>query len=688
MPLIHYNLPVYHGATGEKKMKRRFSKTFLLASIISLFVLMVLPPAAARAQSSNVVIRPNPRNPKRKIIEISPIRRSLQQVNLLKNALDDKAFRQEPIPFQRFEMVHPTTRKPLDPNAKLTLTTPDGRSRTTTVKEYFEQLNELEMALSQRGHTLRDANAFANLRPVFTPRPAPQAPRLPTGFSFISQAEYESRKAKVSSGSSTPLIIGTLSQVPVSGAILAGGIRNVPIVDVIPTLYVSDRTSDLGTPEFPAKWVAASVPNKGRKAFPFLIEVDSGYNQIVKKIDLLISEQPFTASSNVGLPAGVQKVTVTKIEWSKGFFGTDLLNSKGKIYGLFFLSISDGGYKFGPEPDGSYKTFHVRAVPIGADDKPLKASTAVKVNYGSGDNFIPVEAQLPSAVPNFNYSFPEGKSPFAVYLRGQGLKTVKSQVNSKAGIVPLGYHTTANAALGLSYFNFKHLVDSSKPFTEDQDLLSVNFNAVAGVKTGPSNGNETPGATMTLNILGDIKELNFPAAPGGSVIPLEYDCPPAEINYELFSYRFFIGPVPVKVSGSLTGRAGINLYGQVDTSPSSLKVTGTINPFVETSFEAKGGVDVVIAYARLVAKLDPIFRADLLLSFDSQSSKPVTMSQSFRGLNGSVSLEAGFYYPCPSLKKIVGFLTGGEELPLCETKWDYQIFQFGGFGPTNPAFPN
>ena len=56
-----------------------------------------------------------------------------------------------PIAFKPFTMVHPTTGKPLNPKAVMTL--PSGKK--LTVKSFFDQINQFEQRLSAQGYTLR-----------------------------------------------------------------------------------------------------------------------------------------------------------------------------------------------------------------------------------------------------------------------------------------------------------------------------------------------------------------------------------------------------------------------------------------------------------------------------------------------------------------------------------------------------
>lgn len=66
------------------------------------------------------------------------------------------------------------------------------------------------------------------------------------------------------------------------------------------------------------------------------------------------------------------------------------------------------------------------------------------------------------------------------------------------------------------------------------------------------------------------------------------------------------------------------------------------------------------------------------MTFNSSLDKAISLSTDISGLKGRIYLKVGFYYPCPDLEKIIGFLTGSESVPLCECNWEYDIFNFDG----------
>ncbi len=97
--------------------------------------------------SQPYTVRQDPNDPIRKIVDLKPVVRNLRQTVSTRNLLDESKDSRKPIHFQAFELKNPRTGKSLNPNAKLTLKMPDGSTRVTTVKVFYDQVNELEKQL-------------------------------------------------------------------------------------------------------------------------------------------------------------------------------------------------------------------------------------------------------------------------------------------------------------------------------------------------------------------------------------------------------------------------------------------------------------------------------------------------------------------------------------------------------------
>lgn len=659
----------------------RISITAIAVSLLLLIPSVLTPLAPARAQQGgkkpNFTITQNPQNPKRKLVTLPKVTRGVQQIRLTQNVLDSPGFKRTPIPFQKFDMVNPRSGKSLNPAAKITLPGPDGKpGPTMTVQQYFDQLNMVETELTKRGHSLRNPSTFVGVKPNFNRATLDAAQKTPNGFKPAPATMFETRRAKVAEGkSSTPLIIGGFKTQPkVDPGVL--------VVAFAPDLYVGAQTSDFGTPEFPVNWAKETLKRDGPK-FLFLAEAGEGLVPSAKKVQWQISAAPFQSGGDPLNPVGLVKSGMADLgTWSLATRGMD--PKKGKKFASFTIDFSI----LGPPVKNQSRVYYVRAVLLGADGKPVSSpSGGVKVNYGMGEPvFLEVESQQPSFSPGFNYQLPKGNDvPFGVYLKGSGLRTIKKVRNTKAGVVPLGFKATADAAVGIRYFNFERIVNDSAPFSSTLDVLGVGFSAIAGTGTAPDGKNEPQGVSLNVTTFGVTTPIPLASVPGvPNSVSLEYDLV-QPIDYTLVDIVIFIGPVPIRITAKLTGEVGIHLYGACNLAP-PYNMTGAISPFFHSSFNAQGGPDILIAYGKLAAELKPLLNVDALLAFDSEAKDPVTVTNSISGLNGRVYLMAGFYHPCPpvkQVKKLFGFITGDEDCPLCETKWEYTIFDWTGFSDTS-----
>lgn len=614
--------------------------------------------------------RQDPKNPKRKILTLQTATRKAQMVVQTRNVLDADNAKKPPIAFQPFEMRHPRTGKPLNPNATLTINMPDGSKRVTTVKQYYEQLNALENALAVRGRTLRNPSAFAGLKPDFNATVYNNPPVLAPGF--------KSGKFEVKKSNASPNLM-----IPIGGVSVKNSQVITSTIAWDANLLIAEYYQNHGTPEFPAKWVTESGSSKGRTTFPLIVQVPKGFEGLIKKLEWQVSDKPFDGTlKNTSAAAPPRSGIVLNPKWSSAIQSANLPIGKNYTYTDLYINLAS----IEPEPVNIVKPYYIRVICYDAAGDVFKVTDPVVANYGGINKPFKVAVPSVNTVPGFSYSFPEGATPFGVFIRGSGLN---SRVNNKwkdetyQELIPAGYGVTGGASIGVKYFNFLSLVNSSEPVNKEFTLVQAQFKAALGSGTTPSGGNETNGITLKLSGLDgliDPTPISFNTKlPGTNIITLEYDVK-QPLDIELLHTRFTIGPVPMIIKAAIRGEAGVRLSGQANAD--NFDVTGTITPFVSTRFEASGGVDAFIAYATLNAEVNPLLSLELPMSFTSTGKKPLTFNGVLSGLGGRVYLKVGFYYPCPSVEKIVGFLTGDEDLPLCECKWEYNIFDFKGFEHT------
>jgi hypothetical protein len=633
------------------------------------------------------VERADPKNPQRKIVELKPVTHRLNLANAYRNVLDEDKSGRQPIAFKPFEMRHPKTGKALNPDAKMTLKLPDGSTRQTTVKEFYTQVNELEKQLNAKGRSLRDASSLKDLKPAVRQTTTAISPQM-SRYRTYSTNNFKISEKKASGGG-TMFIPMTKTDDKKTDFTIITNFSNNWIADP----FICEAYSDWGTPEFPAIWVKKAIQNQGRTKFPVAVAVPSFFADQVKKVIWQVGSLPFDNTlkslSAPGLIRSIEQPVDKPGSAPRGW--ESMPESLRKVISAtrFFTNIIDfnGVVNY---PAGEPEYYYIRSVMLNEKNEPVKFSPYVVATYGhtKKSTFI-IKSNAPNSTPGFSYSFPEDKNiPFGVYIKGGGLNSIRStEAGTKEGnpyFAKLGYKITGSAGLGIRYFNFYHLIDDAAPLSNDFDLINANFKAVAGAVAIPNTGKlEDNGVNITISALnGLVPEFKYDFTemiPGTSAISLNKSFTQS-LDVDLLNNRFLIGPIPIKIYAALKGEAGINLSGQVYMK--NFEAAGEIKPFINTRFIASGGVDAFVAYATLNAEVNPLLSLNMPLTFSSSSEKPLSFSTNISGLKGRVYLKAGFYYPCPSLEKIVGWLSGDEDLPLCECVWEYNIFSFDGFEHT------
>jgi len=619
-------------------------------------------------------ITPDSKNPGRKIITLEPVRQKAPSVLSLKNILDAEAsYKRPPIPFKPFEMVYPKSRKPINPDAKITFKLKNGQQRVVTAKQFFDELNELERQLSLRGHSLRLKDAFRGMRiaPISN-IPANSLPVMNAGF------VNKSIKFNKPIDNNTDKPNKTFTPIIPTQPITTGSVdlKNLTLTNWEAGLYIAETTPGFGTVEFPVVWVPSSLANPGRKTFPLLIQVPKGFEKLVAKADWQVSETAFEYAMNNSklLVSG----SSPSLNWNNSYTGINQLKDNHK-YNYTSVIVNMASI---PDPSPGSKAYYARVALYNATGEIIKYSHTVGLVYGGKNEEIYLPIVQNNTVPEYKYSFPSNPDiPFGLFVRGGGIHSKKIEQPGKGFITPVGYKIYADAILGFRYYNFMNLVDNAQPKSKELNVIKATFTAIAGKQTSNNSQDETEGVHLQVEALDGLFKEKIPLVDKlpNAGISLNYTVKQS-LDKEILNHRFMIGPVPIKIAAGFGGEAGLEMSGTADLVQPN--VSGSIRPYLTTTFTAAGGVYAVIAYAPLTADIDPLLGIELPISFDSNNSDGLSFNGSIKGLYGKVYLKVGFYYPCPDLEKIVGWLSGDEDIPLCECNWEYNIFEFDGYEHT------
>ncbi|MDW8205026.1 MAG: hypothetical protein RMJ87_08370 [Cytophagales bacterium] len=641
--------------------------------------LLILPLFTAVAQ--RYTIQNDTKVAGRRIIAFQPIvdrKPTTNSGNLLSISPRQVGRQRAPIEFRPFEMVNPRTGKSISPNAQLSLKLKDGQViRTVSAQQFFNELNKLEEELAKTGRSLRQPDALKDLRaePVYTIA-ANQKPVMAPGFETISFQP-------LTTSSGRPTRIAPIDPDNISLSVSGNTLQKIASLSWSAKLYIAASTSDLGTVEFPVQWVTESIGSPGRKVFPLLIQINKGFEGLVKRIDWQVSDKPFdyTLKASPKLVASGSEPNVSWYENLQGISG----------YAPFFdyqkyrFTVVKASMEHIPEPVNTVKHYYARVLLYNQANEIIYTTQPVLLSYGYKPAKLEIPCTVTNTVPSFNYSFPsDTRIPFGIFVRGSGINTSSTTLNvmnaekpEDNGLKYIGYRVSFNGEFGLRYFNFLHIVNPAEPVSNDLTLIRGDFVAVAG----SPNTQEPQGARLDVSFLNGLYKESIPLVatlPNGG-ISLNYKVS-QPLDMDLIHTRFFIGPIPVLIRAGISGEAGLNLLGEANLV--NVQVVGNIRPFLNSQFYATGGVDAIIAYATMNANIDPLVYIALPVAFDSRAEDPLVISGEAKALYGKVYLKVGFFYPCPDLEKIVGWLAGDEEVPLCECAWEYNIFDFSGINHT------
>jgi hypothetical protein len=659
------------------KMKNR-NNIRLIALVLSLICTLSL------IGQQPYTTRQDPKNPKRTIVEYKPQTKKLIPLKLNRDVLDASKFTKPPLVYKPFEMKNPKTGNTLNPQTKITIKIPGKKELVTTVKQYFDELNKMEKKLAETGRTLRVPATFVDFRPAFTRVNYTKAPKLSKGFTtrtFI--ASNTGRKSNNDMSKPGPMIGNIEKNDPIR--IEPGGGRGPAIRNWNATLYIAQRFENHGHAEFPAEWVKLGFPD--RHTYPVIVQVPNGLETAIKRIDWQVSDKPFDGTlKEVNVPGIKLSGSMNPVSWANFFRGVpgNLPNYDKFKYAALYIFFDPK--KMSSTPIAvPVKKYYIRAICYNQAGEVLKISSQVVALYGDSKQKAVVlgDGNQYNSVPPINYQFPDAGTdlPFGVFVKGSGLKSMKAKTYKDeydaTGTVT-GYKLTSKASFGVKYFNFMSLVDAQEPISKPLTVVGADFEAVLGLGTATDGTHETPGVRVTMTVLDQVlPPYEFAPIPNiPNTVSLEKDLV-QPLNVELLNMWFFIGPVPLHVTSAITGQGGVRFSGTANLTTKEL--TGSITPFLETRFDATAGVDALIAYATVTATVNPLISLHLPMTINSNASSPLSFSGNLSGLSGKIFLTVGFFYPCPDLGKVIGWLVGSEETPLCECKWEYNIFDFGGF---------
>ena len=610
------------------------------------------------------------------IIQVDNKPGQMQISNL--NILDaNPDFKKPSIPFVPFEMIDSVTRKPksLDDLVELPATK-RGRPVKVTVRQVLEETNAMEKELSKRGHSLRDDEPFKGLNVVLKYNRSAPALISSSGSRYIPTIK-KSNKYKA-----TPISQADMNKLNNAKKLLEGMLNNAKPYWAFNNIYQAPMGEfgyflhELFTPEALLECYPA-----GDQSIIIAMPYDSTKNLKKYTVDI------YNGSGNVSLVqkfipmASVTKsITENDMQPINKIYYDRSVSSAPPPGNWYFLRINikdlDLQSKIGtPTKDGKKYYFSIKLVRQGImtlnNRLGYVESTVgeqLTVNYKCTPPItVDKNTNLDKAAYDFRKTDPSGK--FGLYLNTTGFKTKYSSTftsdNNCNLINSKGAKVEADFSIGAVSYNFENLINSSAPSTEDHPLFSAKFLAVTGNKTGDNGLDETNQATIKVYTptSGDII-YNFPVAGGN--IPLNYIAKADKYTIPLFDQRFFIGPVPCRVTVNMDNEIGAELTGMVDNSSNT--IVGTFRPYAKSSITGTGGIDAYLLYANISVGVN-LIDLGVTHTFTAAENAKSDRTMDIGAFGGNISFNAGFFYPCGKT-----FWTG----KFCNKNFAIEILKWDG----------
>ena len=554
----------------------------------------------------------------------------LPQSNNNRNLLDIETFKKAPIAFVPFTDGPEARKKGYKPDSIYSWVDPSGKRKRATGKEIMDQVNAVEKSMCERGHSLREARAFDGLNYAIPKTINPNA--LIKGKKFTLGGFVYSYFGSISNNVEFP-------------GILFGH----TIINRMP--------NDASTLSFPL--ILSMMPGDKVNISTMVIKI---YDN-PKKEGLPI----FTIPVNIKSPS-VQRNWSTQMQNNTGTY--PIPQQKYSLY-QFSVQFKNIGNKI-PAPTRNHQYYYMEYLFTGTDGKPYIVS---QQNEAILNNTLEQPINIPVAksgsINKFNFELTDPiKNCFGLYARSNGF-------NASTSASPFGYKGidnkssfSADISIGAKYYNFEHLLNNSAPISNDLEIIGASFSASQSYYR-PDKDNLPPPIRIPgeKNLL-EHKDTKFEFRILGDVIPSNQ----TQITKEVFNQRFFIGPVPCKVSIKLQGTAGITASGTYTANSCDMK--GKVEPFASLNVIGDGGVDAAIAYATVSVNVNLMtVKMPIEFNIDNPAKADVSSSLSVSGLSGSVNFNAGFCIPIPFFDDICKNFT-------------IEIFKWDGLAPKNFAIDN
>lgn len=540
-----------------------------------------------------------------------------------------------------------------------------GKRQRAKGSEILQQLNDLEKALSERGHSLRDAKPFEGLTLQFPRDYFKRSLTVPP--SFVSAVDRKNPLSpKVNTSRPPKIKKGNLS-IGMAGY-LYPYFGNIEISNEFPGRLYDEQV---------LKTISAN-PNK--YSLPLVLPfTPSTFSKLETCVLEIYNNSGKTGTPLLSIPVNI-KSPEKKRAWSNELqLATENPVSDPSGLWLYFYNVSFADVnKLIPAPNRSNNYYYVSLKFGDKSGNPMLFSfqNEIRINNTQLPPLHIADNIARSEIKAIDYEL--SNQGFGFYIRSNGFSP---NTNTEYGTYydeKINSSFTADFSVGIQYYNFDHLLDDNAPASRKQDIMQFSFSAnrqtlrpdveyLAPPIRQPGKAvndpyNRTEDLMANPSTLFDVTILNKKTKGYSD-------------NVNLFHQSFMIGPVPCFADIFLVPDIKVDARGTYTTAISSdrryisTRMEGNITPNLNLSVRGSGGAGVDgLLWAKVNVDVG-LMNLQFPITFDIQKGTYANASASavISSLSGKVSFDAGICIPIPFFDDICKSFS----IPIA--KWDAPV---------------
>ncbi|MBS1496753.1 MAG: hypothetical protein JSU03_02745 [Bacteroidetes bacterium] len=559
------------------------------------------------------------------------------------NLLDMPGYKRAPIPFKPIIADASAAARGYKADSIYIWADGAGNRHRAKGSEILNQVNAMEKALNERGHSLREAHPFEGL-----------TLRVPSNFNekhrTIPPSFLETKKRNTFPRYNIP---NNPPKIPLKRlSVGMGGYLFPYFGNIYP-----------GSSEFPGylKDIEILKPlDKNAAIKAYSIPVILPFSEETYAKIGSCSVELYNNEARTGSPVFTINIPIGSPEKQRGM-GNMNYSSENQIPPSFQKSFKLYQYRINIvddkklilAPNTNHQYYYLK---FSFTDKSGKALLFAEQNLIKLDNTIEcpirITPQLKQAnIKGFNYT--EGNQGFGFYIRSNGINaTTNSELYGCFG--EKGYLSfNSDFSIGVTYYNFKHLINDKEPATEDKKILDFTFS-----------GKKEYVRPDAEKIPPPIRLKNKPADDGNimddpetkfDVTIMDNKTNSYNTSVSLFNQEFFIGPVPcfatidLQPTVSVTANGTYKEHINPEQTNKVASMQANVTPNLTIKVIGSGGAGVQgLLWAKVVVGVN-VIDVGFPINFDIKSKDyaKIDASAKIKSMEGNVSFNAGFCVPIP-----------------------------------------